>query len=163
VSTHPLQPDLLYNLRQSLLVHNPTIRISLALSSPLLPNISKPQVRLNLPNIILPKLLLRICRANGRRHNDIFPRRPVNRRSNALLITRLQRINHTQHLGGIATCRGGIHHGETDFLGRVDDEHGADRKGDALLVYVGQVLLVHHVVQPCDLAFRVCDDGELQV
>lgn len=121
-------------------------------------NLGIPQVRLHLAH--LAKLLPRVLGAHARRHNDIIADLPVNGRGDALLVARLQAINHAQHLAGVAARRRGVHHGEADLAGGVDDEDGADGEGDALGVDVVEVLRVEHVVQEGDAALGVGDDGE---
>ena len=141
-------------------MHDPSIcsvRISI-LQFRLFANIGKPQIRLYLPNIA--KLLPRILGAHTRRHNNIIPHRPVNRRNNTLLITSLQTINHPQHFRGVAASASRIVHLEPDLLGRVDNEDGADGKRDALRSDVVQVVLRNHIVQESDFAIGVGDDGK---
>lgn len=123
--------------------------------------ICKPQIRPNLSNTL--ELFLRILGAHARRHDNVFPNLPINRRGDALPITSLQTIDHAEDLARVPPRRRRIHHRQADLLGRIDHEDATDRECDALLVDVLQVLLVHHVVQPGDLAVRVRDDGELQL
>jgi hypothetical protein len=125
--------------------------------------LSKSKIRLQLPHILLPKLLLRVRSAHARRHNHILALLPINRRHDALLVARLQTINNAQHLGGVPAGRGRVHHGQADLLGRVDDEDRANGEGDA--AFFGEavdVLLRDHVVEPGDGAVGVGDDGELK-
>jgi len=96
--------------------------------------LSVSQVGLDLAD--LAKLLLRVRGGDGRGHDDIVAHLPVDRGSDTLLVGSLKRIDDTQHLGSVATGRGGIHHGQTDLLARVDDEDGADGECNALLVNV---------------------------
>lgn len=124
-------------------------------------DLSVSQIGLDLAD--LAKLLLRV-RGSDRWWNDhIIADLPVDRSSDALLVAGLQGVNDAQYLSGVATGRGGVHHGQTDLLARVDDENGADGEGNTLLVNVVQVLLVDHVIQESDLAVSISDDGELQV
>lgn len=125
-------------------------------------NLSKPEVRLKFPNLLLPILLDCIRRAHARRHNHILALLPINRRHNALLIAHLQAINYPQHLGRVAARGSRVHHAQTNLLGRVDDEDGADGERDS--AFFGEavdVLLRDHVVEPGDVAVCVGDDGEL--
>lgn len=119
------------------------------------------QVRLELSDIA--KLLLGISGGNRRRDNDIVTRLPVNRGHNALLVTRLQRVDHTQDLSRVTAGRGRVHHGQTDLLARVNDEDRPDGEGNAFLGNVVQVPLVNHVIEEGHLAFSIGDDGELEV
>ena len=111
----------------------------------------------------LTKLLLRILSRDGRRNDNIITRQPVNRASDTVLISRLEGINHTENLGGVTAGRGRVGHDQTDLLGRVNDEDGADGEGHALGVDVGGILVVDHVVGVGDLALGVGDNGELEV
>jgi hypothetical protein len=120
-----------------------------------------PQILLNLPHIILSKLLLRILRAHTRRYNNIFARIPVNRRGNTLLIRKLQRINDPQHLACVPSSRGGVGHSQPDLLGGVDDEDRSNRKCDAaVLGKIVEVVLRNHVVQESNVAVGIGYDGE---
>jgi hypothetical protein len=126
-------------------------------------HLSKPKIRLQLPHIPLPKLLLRVRRAHARRHNHILALLPINRRHNTLLVAHLQAINDAQHFGGVPAGGGRVHHGQADLFGWVDDEDGADGESDS--AFFGEavdVLLRDHVVKPGDGAVCVGDDGELQ-
>lgn len=126
-------------------------------------HLSKPKIRLQLPHIPHPKLLLRVRRAHARRHNHILALLPINRRHNALLVAHLQTINHAQHFGGVPACGCRVHHGQADLFRRVDDEDGADGEGDAAFFREPvDVLLRDHVVEPGDGAVCVGDDGELE-
>lgn len=124
-------------------------------------SLGEAQVRLELADVA--KLLLRIGGGNRRRDDDIVTSLPVNRGHNALLITRLQRVDHTQDLSRVTAGRGRVHHGQTDLLARVDDEDRPDGEGNALLGNVVQIPLVNHVVEEGHLAFSIGDDGELEV
>lgn len=64
---------------------------------------------------------------------------------------------------GVTTGGGGVGHDQTDLLGGVNDEDGADGQSQALGVNVGGVLVVNHVIGVGDLALGVGDDGELQL
>lgn len=79
-----------------------------------------------------------------------------------LLITSLQAINDPQHLAGIAPGARRVHHSQTDLLGGVDYEDGADGEGDSLFADIGHVLGVKHVVEEGNFALGVRDDGKLQ-
>jgi hypothetical protein len=126
-------------------------------------HLSKPEVRLQLTHILLSELLLRISRADTRRNNNILSLLPVNRRNNALLVAHLQTVNDTQHFGGVPARGRRVHHAQTDLLGRVDDEDGANGESDsALFGEAVDVLLRDHVVEPGDVAVCVGDDGEFK-
>lgn len=71
---------------------------------------------------------------------------PVRRRSNPIFITELQRVNAAQDLIELTTSRSGVLKSKADLLCWVDDEDAADGEWNALLVNVGQVLLVEHVL-----------------
>lgn len=118
-------------------------------------------IRLNSTN--LTKLLLRILRRDRRGNNNIITGQPVNRASDTILISRLERINHTEHLGSVPARRSRVRHDQTDLLSGVNDEDGADGESHALGVDVGGVLVVDHVVGVGNLALGVGDDGELEV
>lgn len=62
----------------------------------------------------------------------------------------------------VTASGGGVGQGQTDLLGGVDDEDGADGQSQTLGVDVGGVLVVNHVVEVGNLALGVGDDGELQ-
>lgn len=115
-------------------------------------------LRLDLTNIA--KLLLSILSGDGRGNDDIVTGEPVNGARNAVLVGGLEGINHTENLGGVTAGGGGVGHDQTDLLGGVNDENGADSESDALLVDVGGVLVVDHVVQVGNLAAGVGNDGE---
>ena len=126
-------------------------------------HLSKPKIRLQLPHVLLAKLLLRIRSAHARRNNHILALLPINRRDDALLVARLQAVNDAQHLGGVPARGRRVHHAQANLLGRVDDEDGADGESDsALFGQAVDVLLRDHVVEPGDGAVCVGDDGELQ-
>ena len=128
-------------------------------ASRLFTDIREPQVRLNLLNI--SKLLPRIFGAHAWWHNNVIANRPVDRRNDTLLVTSLKRINHPQHFCRVATSASRVVHLESDLLGGVDDEDGADSEGNSLLLDVVKVILRDHVVEESDLAVGVGDDGEL--
>ena len=123
--------------------------------------ISESQVWPNFPHIL--ELLPCILRLQRRRYNHIFTHLPVNRRRDTLLITSLQAINYTQDLSGVSPSARRIHHCQSDLLRWVNDEDTADGECDALLVNVVQILLVHHVIEPCHFSISICDDWELEV
>jgi hypothetical protein len=116
------------------------------------------QVRLDLTDIA--KLLLSILSGDGRGNDDIVTGEPVDGAGNAVLVGGLEGINHTENLSGVTAGGGGVGHDQTDLLGGVNDENGADSESDALLVDVGGVLVVDHVVQVGNLAAGVGNDGE---
>jgi hypothetical protein len=74
--------------------------------------------------------------------NDIVSGHPIDGSCDAVLVARLQRIDNAQHLGGVAARRRGVGEDEADGLLGVDNEDGADGKGDALGVDVGGILMV---------------------
>lgn len=79
-----------------------------------------------------------------------------------MLIARLQRVDASQHLGGVTAGGGRVRQDQADGLLGVDDEDGADGEGDALGVDVGGVLVVDHVVGQGHLALLVANDGEAE-
>lgn len=123
-------------------------------------NIRKPQILLNLPH--LAKLLPRIFGTHTRRHNNIIPLLPINRRRNTLFIAHLQTINHPQHLRRVSTRTSRIRHCQPDLLVLIDDEDGANGKCDAAgLLQRVEIVLRDHVVEVCDVTVCVGDDGEV--
>lgn len=124
-------------------------------------DLSVAQVWLDLANHT--KLLLRVRSRDGGGHDDVVTDLPVDRGSHTLPVAGLEGVDDTENLGRVTAGRGRVHHREADFLVWVDDEHGPDGEGDALLVYVIQVLLVDHVIQEGNFAVSVGDDGELHV
>ena len=74
----------------------------------------------------------------------------------------MQGINDTEDFGRIAASAGGIvDDGADDFFG-VDEENSADRQCHTLCVDIGSVLVVDHVVDVCNFAGLVGDDGKRQ-
>lgn len=120
-----------------------------------------PQVRLDLSNFT--KLLLRISGRDRRGNDHVVAHLPVDRGGDALLVARLQGVDHTQNLSGVAAGRSRVHHGQADFLARINDENRTNGESDALLANVVQVLLVNHVVEESHLAIGVGNDGKLHV
>ena len=88
---------------------------------------------------------------------------PVDRSSDPFSVTSLQAVDRAENLGGVAAHGGGVEHGQSNFLIRINDEHGADGEGDALLIDIGQVLCVDHIIQPRHFPIGISDDGKLQV
>lgn len=95
--------------------------------------------------------------------NCIIANLPTYRCSNALLITLLKRITHSQNLSRKLSRRCRVHHHQSDILCQVDDKDRANREINALFCDVVQVSLVNHVVGEGYLAVGVGDDGELEV
>jgi len=127
----------------------------------LFPDIRIPQILLDLPHVVLPKLLPCILSAHTRRHNDILTRIPIDRGRNALLIRELQSINYSQHLTRIAARRSRVGHSQADLLGRVDYEDRANGKRDTtVLGEAVKVVLRNHIVQEGNMAVGISDDGE---
>lgn len=114
------------------------------------------QVRLKLTN--LPKLLLRIRRTDRRGDDNILTDLPVNRSSDAFLITGLQGVDDPQNFSGVSARGGGVHHGQADLLIRVDDEDGANGERDLLRL---QIVRMDHIIQERDFAIGIGDDWEL--
>jgi hypothetical protein len=84
--------------------------------------------------------------------NHIITGDPVDRGGDLVLITSLEGVDDTENLGSVATSGGGVGQDQTDGLLGVNDEDGADGKGDALGVHVGGIL----VVQPRRDIIRCC-------
>lgn len=104
---------------------------------------SKSQIRLHNPKLWEQSLGLLIL--NTRVDDNILTRNPVDRSSDAVLVTSLKGVDDTKDLSGVAAGGGGVGEDETDgFLG-VDDEDGADGEGDSFCVDVGGVLVVEPV------------------
>ena len=78
----------------------------------------------------------------GEVERERLTRNPIYWSSDLVLVTRLQRVNHPQHLGSVAASRGGIGHDETDLLGGVYDEDRSDGEGHSFFVDIGGVLVV---------------------
>ena len=124
-------------------------------------SLSEAEVRLDLTD--LAELLLGILSGDGRGDDNVVTGEPVDGAGNAVLLSGLQSVDDTQDLGGVTAGGGGVGHNQTDLLGGVDDEDGADSQSHTLRVDVGGVLVVDHVVGVGDLALGVGDDGELEV
>ena len=67
---------------------------------------------------------------------------PVDWSRDLVLVTSLERIDHTEDFGGVATSASWVGEHEADCLLRVDHEHAADGEGDAFLIYVGGILMI---------------------
>lgn len=80
-----------------------------------------------------------------------------------MLVTSLERVDNTQHLGGVAASRSWVGKDRADGLLGVDDEDGADGESNALRVDVGGILVVQHVVGKSNLPLLVADDRESQL
>jgi hypothetical protein len=127
----------------------------------LLANVGVPQVLLDLPHIILSKLLLRVLSAHAWWHNDILSGTPVDGSSNALLVRKLKSIDDAEHLRRVAASACWICHRQADLLGRVDDEDRADRESDtAVFSETIEVVLRYHVVEESNVAVGIGDDWE---
>jgi len=59
-----------------------------------------------------------------------------------VLVTGLEGVDDTEHLGGIAASRGGVGEDETDGLLGVDDEYGSDGESNSLSINIGRILVV---------------------
>ena len=64
-----------------------------------------------------------------------------------MLVSELEGVDASKDLLELATGRSRVLQSQSDLLGRIDDEDRSDGEGDALLVDVGQVLLVEHVLR----------------
>jgi len=124
-------------------------------------SLGEAEVRLDLAD--LAELLLSILSRDGRGNDDIVTGKPVDGAGDTVLVSGLQSIDDTQDLGGVTAGGGGVGHDQTNLLGGVDNEDGADSQSHALGVDVGGVLVVDHVEGVGDLALGVGDNGELEV
>ena len=95
-------------------------------------------------------------------YNHIIPRHPVDRGCDLVLISRLQRIHHTQHFSRIATRRSRVGENEANGLLGIDNKHASDGESNALLIDIGGVLVVQHVIHICNLPLLVANDWESQ-
>lgn len=89
--------------------------------------------------------LLGLLVLDGGVDNDIVAGDPVDGGGDLVLVARLQAVDDAQDLGRVAAGGGRVGQDGADGLLGVDDEDGADREGDALLVDVGCVLVVEPV------------------
>lgn len=142
-------------------VANPFLFTSHRKAHPLLGSLGEAEVRLDLTD--LAELLPGILSRDGRGDDNIITGEPVDGAGDTVLLGGLQSVNDTEDLGGVAAGGGGVSHDETDLLGGVNDEDGADGQSHALGVDVGGVLVVDHVVGVGNLALGVGDDGELEL
>ncbi|KAB8346321.1 hypothetical protein FH972_023365 [Carpinus fangiana] len=124
-------------------------------------DVGEAQVRPHLSD--LAKLLPSVLGRDGRRHDDIVPKLPVDGRCDTLLVPRLQTINDPQHLPRVPAGASRIAHSQAHLLLRINDKHAANRKRNPLGIHILKVLRVEHVVQPRNLALGVGNDGELQL
>lgn len=106
--------------------------------------------------------LLGVLGLDGWVNNHIITWHPVNRGGDLVLVTSLQRVEDSKHLGGVAACRSRVGEDGTDGLLGVNEEDGSNGEGNALGIHVGRVLTVQHVVQQSDLSVLVTNDGEVQ-
>lgn len=79
-----------------------------------------------------------------------------------VLVAGLQAVNDAQNLGRVAAGGGRVRKDHADLLVGVNDEHGADGKGNALGVDIGSILVVNHVVSQGNLALLVANDGKFE-
>ena len=118
----------------------------------------EPQIRLD--NLEMGIFLLRLLCLDAWMYDHIITGHPIDRGGDLVLISRLQRIHHTQHFGRIATGRGRVGENEANGLLGIDDKHASDGESNALLIDIGGVLVVQHVVQICNLSLLVANDWE---
>jgi hypothetical protein len=93
-------------------------------------------------------------------NNNIFSDSPVNWRSNTGLISGLQGIDDSQHLGSVASRRSRVGHDEPNLLLGVDDEDATDGEGGSQVL---DLLSIDHVIQPGDLTALVGNHGKRAV
>ena len=95
--------------------------------------------------------------------NNIVARNPVDWRSDAVLVTGLERVDDAEDLGGVAASGRWVGHDEADGLLGVNDENGADGERNALGVNVGRILVIDPIIR-CQLgAFAICQNGEKEL
>ena len=80
-----------------------------------------------------------------------------------MLVSQLQGVDDSENFLRVTTSRSRVVDDSTDLLLGINEEDSADRQSHALGVDVGGILVIDHVVQVCDLAGLVCDDGEGKV
>jgi hypothetical protein len=85
--------------------------------------------------------------------DDVVAGDPVDRGGDAVLVARLQRVDDAEDLGAVAARRRRVRQDGADGLLGVDEEDGADREGDALLVDVGGVLVVEPGCRAVSVSF----------
>ena len=92
----------------------------------------------------------------------MLTRNPIDRRSDPLLIPRLQAIHHPQDLRRVSPGARGIAQNQTDGLLRVNNKHTPDGKRNALLIHIRHILMIQHIIQIRHLPLLVPDDGETE-
>jgi len=100
---------------------------------------------------------------DGWSNDNIITWYPVDWGSDSVLVTGLEGVDDTEDLSGVTAGGGWVCENETDGLLWVDDEDRADGESNALLVDVGDVLVVKHVVEVCYLALLVSNDWESEL
>lgn len=80
-----------------------------------------------------------------------------------MLVTSLQRVQHSQDLSGVSTGRSWVRQDQSDLLGWVNDENRSDGELNTLVVDVGGILVVNHVVSVSNLSLWVGNDWEGQL
>lgn len=117
------------------------------------------EVRLD--GLVTGEKLLCLFALNGRVNDDLVTLLPVDGGGDAVLVTDLKRVDHTEDLVKVTTGRRGVRDLETDDLLGVNDEDVTDGEWDTLGVDVGRVQGVEHVVLGRNLAVLVTNDGEV--
>jgi len=122
----------------------------------------RPQVGL-LVECSIGKQGLRFIVAHRGVYNNIISFFPVNRGSNLMLITELERIDDPNNLVEVSTGRSGVSNRQADNLLRVNHKDRADSERKALRITIRGILLILHVVERRDLPVLVGNDRELHV
>lgn len=99
---------------------------------------------------------------HGGRDDDVFTFGPVDRGGNALGVSLLQSVDHSQHFSSVSPSQRRVGHDQSHLLGGVNDEHQSHGEhglfGDLLEVGFRQ-----HVVQVQHFQLLVSNDGELEL
>ena len=103
------------------------------------------EAQVGLDGAELGEQLLGLLVLDGGVDDDVVAGDPVDGRGDLVLVAGDERVDDAQDLGRVAAGRRRVAEDGADRLLGVDDEDGADREGDALLVDVGGVLVVDPV------------------
>jgi hypothetical protein len=89
--------------------------------------------------------------------DDIVSLFPVDGSSDLVLVSELERVDHSEDLVEIAAGLSRVADCETDDLLGVDHKDGSDSEWNALAVHIGRIDSVEHVVEGGDLAIGIGD------
>lgn len=92
-------------------------------------------------------------------NNHVITWNPVDRSSDAILVTSLKGVDNSENFGGVTTSGSRVRENETDSLLWVDDEDRSDGECNALGVDVCDIL----VVKPSSLISMRSRDNAIQV